>query len=146
MRRRYDGGKEIGNTDYINSRYSLGLVWSEWTVLDVTWCFSGYDYLPAFVGIGILSRYLAYATAKEQLLIVLKNRKALLGIFVFAMLGLVLNQMAYLQAIYHTNAGTATVLQYLCPILVLAYTCLKNREKPSGIELISIILAVAGTF
>ncbi|CYV08619.1 EamA family transporter [Streptococcus suis] len=89
---------------------------------------------------------LAYATANEQLLIVLKNRKALLGIFVFAMLGLVLNQMAYLQAIYHTNAGTATVLQYLCPILVLAYTCLKNREKPSGIELISIILAVAGTF
>lgn len=89
---------------------------------------------------------LAYATAKEQLLIVLKNRKALLGIFVFAMLGLVLNQTAYLQAIYHTNAGTATVLQYLCPILVLAYTCLKNREKPSGIELISIILAVAGTF
>lgn len=34
---------------------------------------------------------LAYATAKEQLLIVLKNRKALWGIFVFAMSGLVLN-------------------------------------------------------
>ncbi|BCP58960.1 DMT family transporter [Streptococcus parasuis] len=89
---------------------------------------------------------LAYATAKEQLLAVLKDKNALLGIFIFALLGLVLNQTAYLQAIYHTNAGTATVLQYLCPILVLAYTCLKNREKPSGIELISIILAVAGTF
>ncbi|HFI0786790.1 TPA: DMT family transporter [Streptococcus suis] len=89
---------------------------------------------------------LAYATAKEQLLAVLKDKNALLGIFIFAMLGLVLNQTAYLQAVYHTNAGTATVLQYLCPILVLAYTCLKNREKPSGIELISIILAVAGTF
>lgn len=89
---------------------------------------------------------LAYATVKEQLLAVLKDKNALLGIFIFAMLGLVLNQTAYLQAIYHTNAGTATVLQYLCPILVLAYTCLKNREKPSGIELISIILAVAGTF
>ncbi|BCP56865.1 EamA family transporter [Streptococcus suis] len=89
---------------------------------------------------------LAYATAKEQLLAVSKDKNALLGIFIFAMLGLVLNQTAYLQAIYHTNAGTATVLQYLCPILVLAYTCLKNREKPSGIELISIVLAVAGTF
>ncbi|HHT7795364.1 TPA: DMT family transporter [Streptococcus suis] len=89
---------------------------------------------------------LAYATAKEQLLIVLKNRKALLGIFVFAMLGLVLNQMAYLQAIYHTNAGTATVLQYLCPILVLAYTCLKDRERPTGVEVISIVLAIVGTF
>ncbi|MFX3764244.1 EamA family transporter, partial [Streptococcus suis] len=78
---------------------------------------------------------------KEQLLAVLKDKHALLGIFIFDMLGLVLNQTAYLQSIYHTNAGTATVLQYRCPILVLAYTCVKNREKPSGIELISSILA-----
>ncbi|HFI0461511.1 TPA: DMT family transporter [Streptococcus suis] len=95
---------------------------------------------------GIFLVSLAYVSAKEQLLLVLKDKKALFGIFVFAMLGLVLNQMAYLQAIYHTNAGTATVLQYLCPILVLAYTCLKNREKPTGIELVSIIFAVIGTF
>lgn len=95
---------------------------------------------------GVFLVGLAYVTAKDQLLIVLKNRKALFEIFVFAMLGLVLNQMAYLQAIYHTNAGTATVLQYLCPVLVLAYTCLKNREKPSGIELVSIVFAIAGTF
>lgn len=89
---------------------------------------------------------LAYATAKEQLLAVLKDKNALLGIFIFAMLGLVLNQTAYLQAIYHTNAGTATVLQYLCPILVLAYTCLKNRQVPTGTEIISILLAIVGTF
>lgn len=89
---------------------------------------------------------LAYATAKEQLLAVLKDKNALLGIFIFAMLGLVLNQTAYLQAIYHTNAGTATVLQYLCPILILAYTCLKNRQVPTGTEIISILLAIVGTF
>ncbi|NQQ99778.1 EamA family transporter [Streptococcus suis] len=89
---------------------------------------------------------LAYATAKEQLLAVLKDKNALLGIFIFAMLGLILNQTAYLQAIYHTNAGTATVLQYLCPILVLAYTCLKDRQVPTGTEIISILLAIVGTF
>ena len=89
---------------------------------------------------------LAYATAKEQLLAVLKDKNALLGIFIFAMLGLVLNQTAYLQAIYHTNAGTATVLQYLCPIFVLAYTCLKDRQVPTGTEIISILLAIVGTF
>ncbi|HEM3683531.1 TPA: EamA family transporter [Streptococcus suis] len=95
---------------------------------------------------GVFLLGLAYLTAREQLIMVLKSKQALLGIFVFAILGLVLNQMAYLQAIYYTNAGTATVLQYLCPVLVLAYTCLKKREKPSGIELVSIILAIAGTF
>lgn len=89
---------------------------------------------------------LAYATVKEQLLAVLKDKNALLGISIFAMLGLVLNQTAYLQAIYHTNAGTATVLQYLCPILVLAYTCLKDRQVPTGTEIISILLAIMGTF
>lgn len=89
---------------------------------------------------------LAYATAKEQLLAVLKDKNALLGISIFAMLDLVLNQTAYLQAIYHTNAGTATVLQYLCPILVLAYTCLKDRQVPTGTEIISILLAIVGTF
>ena len=89
---------------------------------------------------------LAYATVKEQLLAVLKDKNALLGIFIFAMLGLVLNQTAYLQAIYHTNAGTATVLQYLCPILVLTYTCLKDRQVPTGTEIISILLAIVGTF
>ena len=89
---------------------------------------------------------LAYATVREQLLAVLKDKNALLGISIFAMLGLVLNQTAYLQAIYHTNAGTATVLQYLCPILVLAYTCLKDRQVPTGTEIISILLAIVGTF
>ncbi|HFI0144297.1 TPA: DMT family transporter [Streptococcus suis] len=94
---------------------------------------------------GVFLLGLAYLTAREQLIRVLKSKQALLGIFVFAMLGLVLNQMAYLQAIYYTNAGTATVLQYLCPILVLAYTCLKHRQKPSGIEVVSIVLAIVGT-
>ncbi|HEM5209115.1 TPA: EamA family transporter [Streptococcus suis] len=94
---------------------------------------------------GVFLTGLAYLTAREQLIKVIKSKQALLGIFVFAMLGLVLNQMAYLQAIYYTNAGTATVLQYLCPILVLAYTCLKNRQKPRGIEMVSIVLAIAGT-
>lgn len=74
------------------------------------------------------------------------NKKALFTIFIFALLGLVLNQMAYLQAIAHTNAGTATVLQYLCPILVLAFACLKDRQLPTGIEVVSIILAIGGTF
>lgn len=77
---------------------------------------------------------------------VFSNKKALVSIVVFALLGLVLNQTAYLQAIAHTNAGTATVLQYLCPILVLAFTCFKDRQLPTGVEIVSMILAIGGTF
>lgn len=77
---------------------------------------------------------------------VFSDKKALVSIVVFALFGLVLNQTAYLQAIAHTNAGTATVLQYLCPILVLAFTCFKDRQLPTGVEIVSMILAIGGTF
>ncbi len=57
-----------------------------------------------------------------------------------------MTQLTYLEAIHATNAGTATVLQYLCPIGVLAYSCIKDRVAPTVSEIISMVLAIAGTF
>jgi len=65
---------------------------------------------------------------------------------IFAFVGLFLNQFSYLQAIALSNAGTATVLQYLCPVIILVYICLKNRTAPTASEVTSIVLAMAGTF
>ena len=45
-----------------------------------------------------------------------------------------------------TNAGTATVLQYVTPVLILAFVCAKNRRFPTVSELVAIIMAIAGTF
>ena len=64
----------------------------------------------------------------------------------FALFGLVLNQYAYLSAIRYTNAGTATVLQYATPVLVLIYACLRSRVLPSWTEVVAIVLAIGGVF
>lgn len=95
---------------------------------------------------GLVLLGLCAVTARRNLLALLKNGRAVLAVSLFALFGLALNQLAYLQAIAYTNAATATVLQYLCPILVLAYTCLKDRQRPTGVEVISIVLAIVGTF
>ncbi|HEM5490862.1 TPA: EamA family transporter [Streptococcus suis] len=95
---------------------------------------------------GLVLLGLCAVTARRNLLTLLKNGRAVLAVSLFALFGLALNQLAYLQAIAFTNAATATVLQYLCPILVLAYTCLKDRQRPTGVEVISIVLAIVGTF
>ncbi|HEM4138258.1 TPA: EamA family transporter [Streptococcus suis] len=95
---------------------------------------------------GLVLLGLCAVTARRNLLALLKNGRAVLAVCLFALFGLALNQLAYLQAIAYTNAATATVLQYLCPILVLAYTCLKDRQRPTGVEVISIVLAIVGTF
>lgn len=89
---------------------------------------------------------LAYATSKDKMMAFLTDRKSLLSLLIFALIGLFLNQFAYLTAIQETNAGTATVLQYVCPVGILIYSCIKDKVAPTLGEIISIIFAIGGTF
>lgn len=95
---------------------------------------------------GLLLVLLSYIKSKEQFLAFLKDTSSLFSLFLFSLFGLFLNQLAYLSAIQETNAGTATVLQYVCPVGILAYTCIKDKVAPTIAEIISMILAIGGTF
>ena len=57
-----------------------------------------------------------------------------------------MTQLTYLEAIDATNAGTATVLQYLCPIGVLAYSCVMTGILTVFGNLFDGSLAIAGPF
>ena len=95
---------------------------------------------------GAVLLLLAYLADQEKVKAFLTDRSSYLSLFLFAFLGLLMTQLTYLEAIDATNAGTATVLQYLCPIGVLAYSCVKDRVAPTVSEIISMFLAIAGTF
>ncbi|OFP44476.1 multidrug DMT transporter [Streptococcus sp. HMSC067H01] len=95
---------------------------------------------------GLLLVLLAYTKSKDKFLAFLKDRSSLLSLLLFSLFGLFINQLAYLSAIQETNAGTATVLQYVCPVGILAYTCIKDKVAPTVAEIISMILAIGGTF
>ena len=95
---------------------------------------------------GAVLLLLAYLADQEKVKAFLTDRSSYLSLFLFAFLGLLMTQLTYLEAIDATNAGTATVLQYLCPIGVLAYSCVKDRVAPTVSEIFSMILAIAGTF
>lgn len=95
---------------------------------------------------GLLLVLLSYIKYKEQFLTFLKDKSSLFSLLLFSLFGLFLNQLAYLSAIQETNAGTATVLQYVCPVGILAYTCIKDKVAPTIAEIISMILAIGGTF
>lgn len=95
---------------------------------------------------GLLLVLLSYIKSKEQFLTFLKDKSSLFSLLLFSLFGLFLNQLAYLSAIQETNAGTATVLQYVCPVGILAYTCIKDKVAPTIAENLSMILAIGGTF
>ena len=86
---------------------------------------------------GLLLVLLSYIKSKEQFLAFLKDQSSLFSLLLFSLFGLFLNQLAYLSAIQETNAGTATVLQYVCPVGILAYTCIKDKVAPTIAEIIS---------
>ena len=91
---------------------------------------------------GILLTASVFFRQSDKLVSALKDKKTLVSIALFALFGLVLNQYAYLSAIQHTNAGTATVLQYVTPVLILTFVCAKNRRFPMVSELVAIIMAI----
>lgn len=64
----------------------------------------------------------------------------------FALLGLAFSQFAYLCSIDYSNAATATVLQYLGPVLIMGLVCVRRRRLPDVRETIAVVLAVGGTY
>ncbi len=59
---------------------------------------------------------------------------------------MMLCQYSYFTTIQHSNAGTATVLQYTGPAMILAYLCLRARRRPKMYELAALCCAMIGTF
>ena len=77
---------------------------------------------------------------------VVKSPKIMGRMLFFGIFGLMLCQLTYLFAIHSSNAGTATVLQYTCPILIVIYVSLKEKTVPTIMEFVAIVFALVGTF
>jgi drug/metabolite transporter (DMT)-like permease len=75
-----------------------------------------------------------------------KNPRDAFQLLLFSIFGMVAVQFTYFYSINLSNAATATVLQYIGPLLVVAFYAIKNRRWPILVEYASLILALAGTF
>lgn len=95
---------------------------------------------------GLLLTVMAMVYQPQHFSLAIRQKRVLAKIAVFALIGLLMNQYAYLMAIQYTIAGTATVLQYVAPILILAYVSAKKRQLPDLSESVAILLAILGTF
>lgn len=76
---------------------------------------------------------------------VFRNWRDTLGLVVFGVFGMALCQYTYFRSIVIAGAGIATVLQYLAPSMIIIYLLVRYGKRPSTGEIISVILALAGT-
>ena len=67
-------------------------------------------------------------------------------LILFGLAGITFCQFSYFMAVQSSNAGTATVLQYLSPVLILLWLCIKEMRFLGGVELLTILLSLTGVF
>jgi len=95
---------------------------------------------------GVLLLVYSKIIEKESIAAVWKDWNDTILLLVFSITGIIAIQYTYFAAIKHSNAATATVLQYVGPIIIAVCLAIKHRRAPRSNELTAIFLAVAGTF
>lgn len=113
----------------------------EYCAMDAFWLTSVRMLLSGVILLGFL-----LIRQPDKLKQIWQDKQDVTQLLFFALIGLLACQFTYLKAIEHTNAGTATVLQYLGPLLIMIYACVKGSRLPSKREAIAIVFALAGTF
>lgn len=95
---------------------------------------------------GIILLGISAIRHKKRIFDIWRGTKNSVRMAAFTVFGLIMCQYSYFTAIELSNAGTATVLQYLSPAMILVFLCIKNRKPPVLKETAAIILAIGGTF
>ena len=84
-------------------------------------------------GIILLTR--AYMVQKDGIFRIWKNKRHVLRMLVYGVIGIAGCQMTYYLAVEDSNAGIATVLQYTAPVMIMVLLALKNWKLPGKNEL-----------
>lgn len=74
-----------------------------------------------------------------------KDRKDRRDLLIFSAFGMLGTQYGYFASIQYSNAPTATILEYLMPILIIFWYCLSEKRRPRMRELFCAFFAIAGT-
>ena len=90
--------------------------------------------------------FLGAAVIKDwrALVALFRDVRSVIGIAVFAIFGIVLCQMSYLNVIHYTSAGVGTTIEQLGLVLIMLWTCLRRHRLPNVREVLGLLLALFG--
>jgi drug/metabolite transporter (DMT)-like permease len=95
---------------------------------------------------GLILLLYALMKGKQEIWTIWKSKHSILSLLLFSIIGMLGVQYTYFAAIKYGNAATATILQYLSPVIVTCYLALRTKKMPNLQEIVAVILAMLGTF
>ncbi|TCP21059.1 threonine/homoserine efflux transporter RhtA [Scopulibacillus darangshiensis] len=84
--------------------------------------------------------------SKKDIFSIWKLPKQWMQLIIFAVLGMLGAQYAFIEAIRVSNAVTATLFQFLGPVLITIYVAIQNRKWPSSTKMMAVIVAILGIY
>ncbi|MED1408634.1 DMT family transporter [Bacillus paramycoides] len=94
-------------------------------------------------GIFILSFLLI---KKQNIFHIWKQPKHFIQLLIFSILGMLGAQYAFIETVHISNAVTATLFQFLGPVLITIYVAFEQKKFPASMQILAIITALTGTY
>lgn len=83
---------------------------------------------------------------KVNVFAIWKHPRHWIQLLLFAVLGMLGGQYAFIETIQVSNAVTATLFQFAGPVLITIYVAIESRRWPSKTHLLAIVTALSGIF
>ncbi|MCX2454914.1 DMT family transporter [Lacticaseibacillus nasuensis] len=94
---------------------------------------------------GVVTLAIALVTQRRAVLAPWRQAHSAGQMIAFIWFGMIAMQYIYFKAVAVAGAPTATILQYLSPVLVLVWLAFRARELPRRLDVVIIALAMVGT-
>ena len=107
---------------------------------------SGWLTTVRLLSAGAVLLFMAAVKSPGALIQVWRDKKDAAQLIFFGIAGLMAVQFCYMQAIFYSDSGTATAVQYTGEAMLLVYTCLTARRLPKLSETLGLLLALFGIF
>ncbi|MDQ0216087.1 drug/metabolite transporter (DMT)-like permease [Oikeobacillus pervagus] len=89
--------------------------------------------------------YLAFVK-KQNILAIWKHKSHSIQLVLFSIIGMLGAQYTFIEALQYSNAVTATLFQFLGPVLITIYVSVQGRSFPSRRQFLAVVAAIAGTY
>ncbi len=87
-----------------------------------------------------------FVKRRWEIFTIWKDKKDAVHMVIYSVAGMMAVQYSFFVAVEASNGGTATVLQYTNPVMIILYLALFQKVRPKSKEVAAVLLALAGIF
>lgn len=87
-----------------------------------------------------------FVKRRWEIFTIWKDKKDAVHMVIYSVAGMMAVQYSFFVAVEASNGGTATVLQYTNPVMIILYLALFQKVRPKSKKVAAVLLALAGIF